>query len=824
MSLLVWYPLQGNTTNYGTLGAALNPKTSGVSYVPGRFGKCLSRGSLSWTAEQTAKAFHKTTSISFWIKPIEASSHYCIIGNSDMTNNGRRKYSFWQYENWTTLHWSWQPDDSGSAFFGGTTPLNGGEWNHVVGIQDEAGGYCAIYVNGQLRSRKEYDIASKNITYAWPTTIIQDVAANNISDFRVYNHALSVNEIKELSRGLALHYTCNGLTPDYLQFTNGQYINTGVVGPACWEFDIQWTVTGYRQLMGYAGSGDEYWGVQASGNYGLFDKDSSVQAGGRDIVVFDTVDHILTVNGQTVRTVGTTNHSSRTFYIGDLVTHAGQFPCTFKLFRCRCIQSGETIRDFIPFRQSGVWGLYDTINKQFYQKAGGPGTFTGLAQSNMANLWLLNNAGPGFYAESYNVMRDVDTVHGISSLRFKGLGTGTPSYLTIPNNMDIDTNYVTFCYWCKWKSLQNWSRIFDFSVSSDGKDTTLLMANGGTTSALYFAGRTAANGNATGGSLPDTVVGYISTDVWFFVAAVIKNYTLTTYIYGEGSDVPQTATVSINELGDSVTFINNYIGKSNWSADSYFDGNIADFRVYTSALSETDINNIRISSGILDRHGASTTNYVIEDPELTNETQRRKSGVLTAPYIGEVVQLEDGSYWLQIQHHNNYNNTNLFSSTSDYDQFVFRNRDCWAAFYLIDHAIYGEYGMEFMAIDRPVNQAERTVRHRWGQRIRPELATYDEIKRGSIHFYPLENIPDVNGGMYRGNGNTYFRIANATSTDWFGAFGCWNNWGTGDGVPTFGNTGTRTILDLYVRVSPQTAQIYREMRKGVIMSAQLKEF
>lgn len=217
MSLLVWYPLNGDTKNRGALGAELDPTISGVTYANGNLGECLDKGALSWTAEQTAKAFHRTTSITFWIKPIEQTGSACIIGNSGMgANMGRRKYTFYQYSNWKTLHWSWQHDNTENAFFGSTTPLEGGKWNHVVGIQDDATNTCSIYINGILKARSVFpDMPNWTFTYNWPTTIIQDTSFNNICDFRVYDHALSEAEIKELSKGLAIHYDFNhpGIEP-----------------------------------------------------------------------------------------------------------------------------------------------------------------------------------------------------------------------------------------------------------------------------------------------------------------------------------------------------------------------------------------------------------------------------------------------------------------------------------------------------------------------------------------------------------------------------------------------------------------------------------
>jgi hypothetical protein len=51
-------------------------------------------------------------------------------------------------------------------------------------------------------------------------------------------------------------------------------------------------------------------------------------------------------------------------------------------------------------------------------------------------------------------------------------------------------------------------------------------------------------------------------------------------------------------LGDSnlypanVARFNNYIGRSNWSSDPYFTGNIDDFRVYKRVLTPTEVSTL----------------------------------------------------------------------------------------------------------------------------------------------------------------------------------------------------------------------------------------
>ena len=52
MSLIAWWPLTGDTNNYGTLGAELQATASNTTFVDGKIGQALYKGSLTITGEQ----------------------------------------------------------------------------------------------------------------------------------------------------------------------------------------------------------------------------------------------------------------------------------------------------------------------------------------------------------------------------------------------------------------------------------------------------------------------------------------------------------------------------------------------------------------------------------------------------------------------------------------------------------------------------------------------------------------------------------------------------------------------------------------------------
>lgn len=161
---------------------------------------------------------------------------------------------------------------------------------------------------------------------------------------------------------------------EFIESHGAQLVYTGVKEHATWEMDLQFEVNGRRQLMGYGGSGAEYWGVQTDGTYGLWPEKSQIKAGNRDIIVHDYEgdQRFLYVNGQKVISVGHTEISAD-YKLFDL-SKDGNFGCSVKMYSCKATINGELIRNFIPCVEISTMraGLYDTITNKFYTDNNNP--------------------------------------------------------------------------------------------------------------------------------------------------------------------------------------------------------------------------------------------------------------------------------------------------------------------------------------------------------------------------------------------------------------------------------------------------------------------
>jgi hypothetical protein len=106
---------------------------------------------------------------------------------------------------------------------------------------------------------------------------------------------------------------------------------------------------------------------------------------------------------------------------------------------------------------------------------------------------------------------------------------------------------------------------------------------------------------------------------------------------------------------------------------------------------------------------------------------------------------------MQVSHHNNFGGTNLFSSTDKFEtEFVYHNKDCWAAFNVIKTLGLYNGQFEFMVLDQQTTTSQFILR-RWSQKVSPFTATYNDVKPGSTNVTHISNMPSMNGGMYKIN-------------------------------------------------------------------------
>jgi len=154
---------------------------------------------------------------------------------------------------------------------------------------------------------------------------------------------------------------------------------------------------------------------------------------------------------------------------------------------------------------------------------------------------------------------------------------GLANYLDIDDiNIDYSNGY-SFSTWVKWDNFNSWSRVLDFG--NGAASDNIILANRLLTNDLVYE---VYNGGVSNGQI---VIGSALTAGDWVHIVVTHSDVGSVRIYTDG-DLVRTAS---SGLPNNINRVNNYIGRSNWGADGYFDGNIEDFRFYNRVLSQEEV-------------------------------------------------------------------------------------------------------------------------------------------------------------------------------------------------------------------------------------------
>lgn len=224
MSLIAWYPLNGTLEDKGINGNNLT-NNGALEYRFGKIGKCYDteNGCLF---SNDFNAVGETFSCSIWMKSkvngIYGCMPFCLgtasglEGFVDLAFNGQDSSGKWIV--------TWNSNDGNTNCFC-TELLNkdtkyqfpvDGQWHHYLVTNNYAEGVATLYVDG---NEVAYALAKKVTTNK---LVIGDYITERqaypfmgyLNDFRVYDHILSLAEIKEIYKTPILKYSFDYPTID----------------------------------------------------------------------------------------------------------------------------------------------------------------------------------------------------------------------------------------------------------------------------------------------------------------------------------------------------------------------------------------------------------------------------------------------------------------------------------------------------------------------------------------------------------------------------------------------------------------------------------
>ena len=591
MALRVWLPLNGNLNNQGI--STCDPvQTETPTYVDGKIGKALNAGSFYLPASEVAKFYNNNAmSFCFWIYPKEGSvPNPSLIGHNTQGTNGGRMFTIFQYPHAQDLHLHWMSsttvseNDVNDVWYD-AFELN--KWNHCAITYD--GETALVYINGEYKYSTTGTLSRTNFSYDVP--IPDRSTIRYLSDLRIYDHVLSAREIKEISKGLIVHYPLNN---QYEQSILNKYSGNNAEGLAISASGF--TVTklenerGYNYKLSTYGNGSSRW-------YWIEFPSFSFTVGKTYYYSVKIRCHSDNL-GMQLRAARCSNDWVTNIVGIQTIIHDWKEYVVHVVMPESFVRRDETVIVESPRLEFCTNDV--TIDGKLYEmdfdikdvQVVESDSYVPYIENELMSNTVCDTSG-----YKHNAIASGDIMIQSDSPRYNtsSIFNGTNVYITAPV-MTLNMSNIAFSFWCKWSEFKSWSRIFDFgtvypvtSTQSNG----ILCANYGTKQQLvvhiYYD-----NLNV----LDATNIMSITPNTWYHVVITTTKNVCNLYINGKLYKSFQLS----KELGQA-QFNYNYLGKSNWTADNLFKGNISDFRIYATVLSAEDVKELYEQSAFIDNKG-----------------------------------------------------------------------------------------------------------------------------------------------------------------------------------------------------------------------------
>ncbi len=206
-----------------------------------------------------------------------------------------------------------------------------------------------------------------------------------------------------------------------------------------------------------------------------------------------------------------------------------------------------------------------------------------------------------FAGEGVTVVDRIGSADGeiVGGAELDGAGAvtldGVDDFVDLPNQLLSGLTDLTISAWVEWAGGPCWQRIFDFGQSVQGETLS------GYAQSSLFLTPSSCDGSHVGPVTPRVLLSmlHIGANVGVvegssalpeaervFIALVFEAVSQRLSVYQDGS-LQASAIVpgQLAELRDT----NNWLGRSQWGQDPYFEGTFDELRIYGAALTEAQI-------------------------------------------------------------------------------------------------------------------------------------------------------------------------------------------------------------------------------------------
>lgn len=167
-------------------------------------------------------------------------------------------------------------------------------------------------------------------------------------------------------------------------------------------------------------------------------------------------------------------------------------------------------------------------------------------------------------------------ISGISGQGVQLNGTNS-GYVALPSDLTSGVTNFTIATWVKAETTTAWMRIFDFG---SGTGSYMFLTPASSNNTVRYAIKSGST------ELQINRAGALSTGVWHHIAITQSGSLAILYI--DGVEAGRNATMTLNpaSLGNTTQ---NWIGRSQFSTDPYLNGSVDEFRIYSRALTASEI-------------------------------------------------------------------------------------------------------------------------------------------------------------------------------------------------------------------------------------------
>ena len=185
------------------------------------------------------------------------------------------------------------------------------------------------------------------------------------------------------------------------------------------------------------------------------------------------------------------------------------------------------------------------------------------------------------------------TIIGATGPRVEGrfgnalrLQSSSSQYVRLPNGIVSDLGDFTIATWINPSTMATWARIFDLGNGTNTNMFLTLRASSNNQPRFAIRVNGSSEQQLTAGS------GFtLSANTWYHIAITKSGNTGRMYLNGRLAATNTNMTFSPKDMGITN---NNWIGRSQYSADPYLNGIVDDFSIYDYALTEEEIKALTI--------------------------------------------------------------------------------------------------------------------------------------------------------------------------------------------------------------------------------------